>query len=197
MHAVCHVAATGLRLSGGQECMRTGSKPTRLGPDTCRHRTPACPVQGPSMFCPGTLGPHCGWPGPHTVGPNPIPGVRLTHVEVLDQPWRSRLYIQGSDTLPWGSGLTVEALGYITFSGHVAAPDPPLWWGQALLWTQSSRPRFGRVMARSHTQHHYHAAKRYCVGTASLYSSKGYPSFRIPTSTYSPPARLQSIECNE
>jgi hypothetical protein len=62
-------------------------------------------------------------------GPDPILVVRLAHVEVLDQPWRSGLYIQGSDTLPWGSGLTVEALGYITFSRHVAAPDSPLWWG--------------------------------------------------------------------
>jgi hypothetical protein len=67
-------------------------------------------------------------------GPDPIPGVRLAHVEVLDQPWRSRLYIKGSGTLPWGSGLTVDALEYITFSGHVAALDPPMWWGQALLW---------------------------------------------------------------
>jgi hypothetical protein len=85
------------------------------------------PVQGLSMFYPGTLGPHCGRPGPHTRGPDPILVVRLAHVEVLDQPWRSGLYIQGSGTLPWGSGLTVEALWYITFSGHMAAPDPPLW----------------------------------------------------------------------
>jgi hypothetical protein len=120
------------------------------------------PVQGPSMFCPGTLGPHCGQPGPHPGGggPGPILGVRLAHVKVLDQPWRSGLYIQGFDTLPWGSGLSVEALGYIPFSRHVVAPDPPMWWGQALLWTQSSRPRLGRVMARSHIQHLYHATKR-------------------------------------
>jgi hypothetical protein len=26
------------------------------------------PVQGPSMFCPESLGPHCGWLGPHTGG---------------------------------------------------------------------------------------------------------------------------------
>jgi hypothetical protein len=26
------------------------------------------PVQGPGMFCPETLGPPCGWPGPHTGG---------------------------------------------------------------------------------------------------------------------------------
>ena len=45
----------------------------------------------------------------------------------------SGLYIQGSDTFPWGSGLTIDALEYITFSRHVAAPEPPTWWGQALL----------------------------------------------------------------
>jgi hypothetical protein len=39
-HAVCHVAALGLRLSGEQECMRVGPDPTRPGLDTCRHQTP-------------------------------------------------------------------------------------------------------------------------------------------------------------
>jgi hypothetical protein len=38
--AVCHVAVSGLRLSGEQECMRIGPDPTRLGLDTCRLRTP-------------------------------------------------------------------------------------------------------------------------------------------------------------
>jgi hypothetical protein len=135
---------------------------TRSGLDTCRHRTPAwvlikarvCSVLEP-------WDPIVGGPDPiREGGPDPILGVRLAHVEVLDQSWRSGLYIQGFDTLPWGSGLTVEALGSITFFGHVAAPDPPMWWGQALLWTQSSRPRLGRVMAWSHTQHLYHATKR-------------------------------------
>jgi hypothetical protein len=93
-------------------------------------------------------------------GPDPIPGVRLAHMGVLDQTWRSKLYILASGALPWGSGLTVDALEYITFSGHVTAPDPPMWRGQALLWTQSSRPRLGRVMAWSHTQRFYHATKR-------------------------------------
>jgi hypothetical protein len=86
--------------------------------------------------------------------------VRLAHVEALDQLWRSGLYIQGSSTHPWGSRLTVDALEYITFSGHVVAPEPPMWWVQALSWTQSSRPRLGRVMAWSHTQRLYHATKR-------------------------------------
>jgi hypothetical protein len=31
------------------------------------------------------------------------------------------------------SSLTIDALEYITFSGHVAALEPPTWWGQALL----------------------------------------------------------------
>jgi hypothetical protein len=86
-----------------------------------------------------------------------------------------------SGTLPWGSRLTVDAFEYITFSRHVAVPNPPMWWGQALLLAQSSRPRLGRVMAWSHIQLFYHATKDSRVGTASLYSSKGYPSFRVPT----------------
>jgi hypothetical protein len=36
-------------------------------------------------------------------------------------------------------------------------------------------------MAWSHIQVFYHATKNSRVGTAFLYSSKGYPSFRIPT----------------
>jgi hypothetical protein len=35
-------------------------------------------------------------------GPDPIPGVRFAHVEVLDQTWRLEPYIQGSGTFPWG-----------------------------------------------------------------------------------------------
>jgi hypothetical protein len=96
---------------------------------------------------------------PYGGGPDPIPGVRLAHVEVLDQPWRSGLYIQGSSALPWGSRLTVDALGYITFSGHVAASDPPMWWSRAPLWTQSSRSGLGRVMVWSHTQQFHHVTK--------------------------------------
>jgi hypothetical protein len=141
------------------------------------------------VFCPRTLGPYYGWPGPHTGGggPGPIPGVRFVHVGVLDQTWRSGLYIQGSGTFPWRSGLTVDVLEYITFSRHVAAPDPPMWWGQALLLAQSSRPRLGRVMAWFHVQLFYHATKDSRVGTASLYNSKGYPSFRVPTVAPGPP----------
>jgi hypothetical protein len=96
--------------------------------------------------------------------------------------WRSGLYILGSGTFPWGPD-SADALQYITFSGHVAAPEPPTWWGQVLLLAQSSCPRLGRVMAWSHVQLLYHATKDSRVGTASSYSSKGYPSFRVPTAS--------------
>jgi hypothetical protein len=36
-------------------------------------------------------------------------------------------------------------------------------------------------MAWSHVQHLYHATKDSRVGNVSSYSSKGYPSFRVPT----------------
>jgi hypothetical protein len=128
-----------------------------------------------------------GSPDPIQGSPDPIPGVQFAHVEVLDQTWRPGPYIQGSGTFPWGSGLTGDASEYVTFSRHVAAPDPPMWWGQVLLLAQSSCPRLGRVMAWSHIQLFYHATKNSRVGTAFLYSSKGYPSFRVPTWSPGPP----------
>jgi hypothetical protein len=53
--------------------------------------------------------------------------------------------------------------------------------GSGVVAGQSSRPRLGRVMAWSHIQLLYHATKDSHVGTASSHSSKGYPSFRVPT----------------
>jgi hypothetical protein len=172
--AVCHVAASGLRLSGEQECMWIGLEHTRASLDTCQLRTLARALSK-------VLGPLCGWSGPHT-GWSGSHSRGLVHTRGGFGPtWRSELYIQGSGTFPWGSRLTVDALECITFSGHVAAPEPPTWWGQALLLAQSSRPRLGRVMVWSHVQLLYHATKDNRVGTASSYSSKGYPSFRVPT----------------
>jgi hypothetical protein len=66
-------------------------------------------------------------------GLDPTQGVLFARVEVLDQTWRSGPYMQGSGTFPWGSGLTGDASKYATLSGHVAAPDLPMWWGQVLL----------------------------------------------------------------
>jgi hypothetical protein len=58
--------------------------------------------------------------------------------------------------------------------------------GSGLLLAQSSRPRLGRVMAWSHIQLFYHVTKNSRVGTAFLYSSKGYRSFRVPTMALGP-----------
>jgi hypothetical protein len=125
----------------------------RIGPERTRAGLDTCQLRTPSWALSKVLGPYCGGPGPT---------------------WRFGLYIQGSE-------LTIDALEYITFSGHVAALEPPTWWGQALLLAQSNRPRLGRAMVWSHIQLLYHATKDSRVGTASSYSSKGYPSFRVPT----------------
>jgi hypothetical protein len=130
---VCHMAASGLRLSGEQKCMRIDPDPTRLGLDTCWLRTPTwtlikarvCSVLEP-------WDPTVGGPDPIRRGPDPILGVQSIHMGVVDQCWWSGLYIQGSSTFPWGSGLTIDALEYITLYGHVEAPDLPMWWGQAM-----------------------------------------------------------------
>jgi hypothetical protein len=57
-------------------------------------------------------------------------------VEVLDLTRRSGPYIQGSSTSSWGSGPTTDILEDIVFSGHVAAPELPAWWGRALFATR-------------------------------------------------------------
>jgi hypothetical protein len=90
-HAVGHVAALALRLSGEQECMWIGPDPTRPGLDMCRHWTPAWALIK-ARVC-SILGPYRGWPGLHMGGPDPIPGVRSVQVGVLDKTWRSGLYI--------------------------------------------------------------------------------------------------------
>jgi hypothetical protein len=89
--------------------------------------------------------------------------------------------MQGSGTLPWGSRLTNNALEYTTFSSHVAAPELSTWWDRELLLAQSSHPKLGRVTAWPNAQILYHMAKDSRVSTASSYSSKGYPSFRLLT----------------
>jgi hypothetical protein len=71
-------------------------------------------------------------PDPTQRGPGPNLGVQFVLAEVLDLTRRSGLYIQGSDTFPWRSGPTVDALEHIVFSGHVAAPEPSTWWGRVL-----------------------------------------------------------------
>jgi hypothetical protein len=74
-------------------------------------------------------------PDPTQEGPGPVSGFRSVLAEVLYLARRSGLCIQGSDTFPWGSGPTVDTLEYIVCSSHVAAPEPPTRWGQALFST--------------------------------------------------------------
>jgi hypothetical protein len=128
--AVSHVAASGLRLRGGQ-------KRTRHGLDTCRLRTPRLVLNKVRvLFVPESWDPAVSGPDPSQRGLGPVPGVRFVPVEVLDLARRSGLCIQGSDNLPWGSGPTVDTLEYIVFSGHVVAPEPSTWWGWMLFTTR-------------------------------------------------------------
>jgi hypothetical protein len=130
---VCHVAASGLRLSGEQECMQIGPERTRAGLDTCQLRTPAWALSK-------VLGPHCGRSRSHTGGPDPILGVRSVHMRVLDQ-------LGGPDCISRGPTLS-----------H-GGPDSLLTpWSISLslaMWRPRSRPSGGvrrccwpRVVAR-------------------------------------------------
>jgi hypothetical protein len=108
--------------------MRIGPERTRAGLDTCQLRTPAWALSK-------VLGPHCRRSGPHTGGgPDPILGVRSIHLGVLDQPGGPDRISRGPTLSHGGSGLTIDALEYITFSGHVAAPEPPTWWVRCCCW---------------------------------------------------------------
>jgi hypothetical protein len=117
-------------------------------------------------------------PDPIQRGPDPIREVWLAHVEVMDHTRSPDFVYAGVRHFPMGSGLIVDALEYIIFSGHVAAPEPPTWWGRVLLLAQSSHPRLGRAMVWSHVLHLYH------VDTTSSYGSKGYPCSMVLTVTY-------------
>jgi hypothetical protein len=133
--AVCHVAASGLCLSGEQECMQIGPEHTRAGLDTCQLRTPAWALSK-------VLGPHCGRSGPHTGGggPDPILGVRSVHVGVLDQ-------LGGPDCISRGPALSHGGLGSLLTPWSISL--------SLATWRPRSRPRGGvrrccwpRVVAR-------------------------------------------------
>jgi hypothetical protein len=84
------------------------------------------------LFVPESWDPVVSGPDPRQRGPGPLPGVRFMPVEVLDLTRRSGPYTQGSGSLPWESGPTVDALEHIVFSGHMAALESSAWWGQVL-----------------------------------------------------------------
>jgi hypothetical protein len=162
--------------------MRAGPKPTRLGLDTCRHQTPAWVLfKARAYSVLGPWDPIVGGSDPILGGPDPILGVWLAH-EVLDQPWRSGLYIQGSDTShggpdsllrPWGISLPLDTWRLRTRPcGGVRRYCGPRAVAQG--WTE---PWLGPTHNTFTTR-----LRDSRVGTASLYSSKGYPSFRVPTS---------------
>jgi hypothetical protein len=105
--AVGHVAALGLRLGGEQKRTRTGPHQTRSGhvsvPDPRLG-----PVQGPGMFCPVTLGPPCGRPGPHIGG-----GVWIPFQGSGLHMWRSGINLGGADCISKGLGQTLGSGLYI------------------------------------------------------------------------------------
>jgi hypothetical protein len=84
------------------------------------------------FFIPESRDPAEGGPDPTQRAPGPVPGVRSVPAEVLDPSRRSSPDMQGSDTFPWGSGLTIDTLEDIVFPGHVATPEPSTWWGRVL-----------------------------------------------------------------
>jgi hypothetical protein len=122
-----------------------GQVRTRLGPDTCRYRTPPESCSRPGCILSCDLG-------------TPLWAARTPYGGTGGGGEVRTVYL-GVRRSPVGSGLTVDALEHATSSGHVAASDPPMWWSRALLWTQNSRLRLGRARAWSHTQHFYHATK--------------------------------------
>jgi hypothetical protein len=52
----------------------------------------------------------------------------------------------GSGTFSWGSGSTDDIMVYVTFSGHMAAPESSMWWGRAQFIT-----RLDTLVPRLHT----------------------------------------------
>jgi hypothetical protein len=42
----------------------------------------------------------------------------------------------GVQHFSWGSGSTSDIVVYVTFSGHMAAPESSMWWGRALFITR-------------------------------------------------------------
>jgi hypothetical protein len=137
------------------------------------------------VFCPGTLGPYCGWPKPHTGGGG---GVRIP--------------FQGSGSYTWGSWTKLGGLDCISRGPTLSHGGPDLLlrpWGLSLsldTWRLRTHPCGGvrrccgpRAVARGWGESwlgptHITFITRLRdsrMGTASLYSSKGYPSFWVPT----------------
>jgi hypothetical protein len=118
-HAVCHMAASGLRLSGEQECMRIGLDHTRPGLDMCQLWTPAwalikarvCSVLEPWDPTVGGPDPMRGGSGSHSRGPVRTRGGSWTNFEVRTvYPGVRHFPMGGSDSLlmPWSISLSLD-----------------------------------------------------------------------------------------
>jgi hypothetical protein len=79
--------------------------------------------------------------------------------------------MQGSDTFPWGSGPTVYTLEDFIFSGHVAAPEPSMWWGRVMFVTRleivARAPRLHTVV-RGTPVSGYRQSRRYLCNINSV-----------------------------
>jgi hypothetical protein len=85
------------------------------------------------FFVPESRDPAEGGSDPTQRGLGPVPGAWSVPVDVPDPARGSDLDMQGSITLPWGSGPTVGILEEIVFPGHVATPESSTWWVQVVL----------------------------------------------------------------
>jgi hypothetical protein len=136
------------------------------------------------MFCPRTLGSYRGQPGPHTGRSGSIPGVRFAHVEVLDQTWRPEPYIQGSGTFPWGPNSLVmpesTSLSLDTWR-YRTRPCGPV---RCYCWPKVVARGWGESWP-SPTYSSFTTRLKIAAWVLCLYSSKGYPSFRVPTRSFS------------
>jgi hypothetical protein len=178
--------------------MQTGPEPTRLGPNTCQHRTPAW-VLFKARVC-SVLRP---W-DPIVGGPDPIRGggVQIPFQGSGLHTWRSWTNLGGLDCISRGPALSPRG------------PDSLLRpWGISPsldTWRLRTRPCGGvrcccrpKVVARGWDESwlgptHITFTTRLRdirVGTASLYSSKRYPSFRVPTYTDINYATCKSYLC--
>jgi hypothetical protein len=175
--AACHLAATGLRLSREQECMRTGpgSHQTRSGhvsaPDPRRGcvlswnlRTLLWAIRTPY----GGSGSHSRGPIRTHGGPGPILEVRTVY-SWGPAPSHGG---PGSLLLPWSvsPSLATWRLRTHPCGGVRRCCGPRVvarGWGES--WLGPTHSTFTTRLRDSR------------VGTAYLYSSKGYPSSRVPT----------------
>jgi hypothetical protein len=152
------------------------------GLDTCRHRTPAW-VLFQARVC-STLEP---W-DPIVGDPDPIRGFRIPFQGFGLHTWRSWTNLGGPDCISRGSALSHRGPDLLLMPWSIS-PSLDTWRLRTRLCGGVGRSCGPRVVARDSgeswpgpTYSTFTTQLRDSrVGTMSLYSSKGYPSFRVPT----------------